>query len=578
MSQSPRSGRFHVGAAVGSGMAAQAVEQAGADFILALGASRLRSMGLSSPAALLPIYDATEFSIDFAVSELLPRTTLPVYIGLPLFDPRLKADTLVDRLTAAGIVGLSNFPAVFHMGQQAETLKRNGLGLDREIAFLRAAQDAGLDTMGYVRNRTDASAMVGAGIRTLCINFGLNPAPGAAVLEDESDQIGGLELMLRDIVGHVRRPNRDLRIFLGGGPVSGGASLDRLCRRAGIDGFVGGSAMDRAPLEKSLLNSVQSFREIEVLQHRVERLERRLQKLSHRHGIVCRSAAMNEMMDRLEAIAAAGFHAVISGEAGSGQRKIAELLAERIGKRRSKAPWQISTQGNAAPLEQLFGETPTGGSRRLVGMMELSDAHTPVIFDTVLDLSGRQQVQLAEYIATGQYRPLPDGVPRIGTTRIIMLVDGALEDLRERGLLAPALFEALQGLEIGVPPLRERIEDIPELAGQEAERLAGSKAALNSDLVRTLLRHTWPGNLTELNKALAWLTRDGAPVATEAELAAWLGAAKPGASTAPGTISQRDRIIQALLVNNLNRSKTAEQLGITRKTLYNQIRRYGILT
>ena len=78
--------RFQVGAAVGSGMAARAAEDAGADFILALGAGKLRSMGISSPAALLPIYDAKEFTIEFATSELLPRVQLPVFVGLPLFQ------------------------------------------------------------------------------------------------------------------------------------------------------------------------------------------------------------------------------------------------------------------------------------------------------------------------------------------------------------------------------------------------------------------------------------------------------------------------------------------------------------
>ena len=81
--------RFSVGAAVGSGMAARAAEKAGADFILALGAGKMRSMGVPSPASLLPIYDAIELTLEFAALELIPRVQLPVYVGLPLFDPRM---------------------------------------------------------------------------------------------------------------------------------------------------------------------------------------------------------------------------------------------------------------------------------------------------------------------------------------------------------------------------------------------------------------------------------------------------------------------------------------------------------
>jgi predicted TIM-barrel enzyme len=132
--------RFSVGAAVGSGMAARAAEKAGADFILALGAGKMRSMGVPSPASLLPIYDAVELTLEFAALELVPRVQLPVYVGLPLFDPRLKIDDLLHRLRTLGISGITNFPAVFHFGKRACLLEAHGLGLDREIEFLTAGE------------------------------------------------------------------------------------------------------------------------------------------------------------------------------------------------------------------------------------------------------------------------------------------------------------------------------------------------------------------------------------------------------------------------------------------------------
>lgn len=561
---------------MGSGMAAQAVEQAGASFVLALGASRLRSMGLASPASILPIYDAVDFTIDFAVSELLPRTSLPVYIGLPLFDPRLEIDSLIGRLRALGIVGLSNFPAVFHLGHQSKTLQQNGLGLDREIAFLKRAGDCGMETIGYVRNRVDASAMVAAGISTICINFSLNPPKSDS--DDAAEKVDEIELAVRDIAGHIRRPNRMLRIYLGGGPVSGGASLDRLCRRAGIDGFIGGSALDRAPLEKSLLNSVQSFREIEVLQNRVERLQRRLERFGTRYGIVCHSASMNDMIDRLETLVKSGSHIVVSGECATGRSQIARLIADRFRPGRRPAPWEVSTTGNANAAEQLFGKEPDNGSRRMVGVLELSDARTPVIVDNILDLSGKHQIMLTEFMSSGQYRPLPGGNIRISNARLILIIEGSIASAMQRGILLPALYDNLKGIEVAVPPLRERIEDIPALAQKMLADKLGPDAVLAGPVIRTLIRHNWPGNQDELKRTIDWLATDGSPTATEAELATFLGQHSEPDGAEPETISQRDRIVQALLLNNLNRSKTARHLGVTRKTLYNQIKKYGILS
>ena len=127
-----------------------------------------------------------------------------------------------------------------------------------------------------------------------------------------------------------------------------------------------------------------------------------------------------------------------------------------------------------------------------------------------------------------------------------------------------------------VPPLRDRIEDIPLLAKDMASEFDRGTSGIPISIVRTLIRHNWPGNLDELKLAVEWLVKDRKMGASEADLIAYLGGGNPLAGRA--AISQRDRIVQALLLNNLNRTKTAEHLGITRKTLYNQIKKYNILS
>jgi transcriptional regulator of acetoin/glycerol metabolism len=106
--------------------------------------------------------------------------------------------------------------------------------------------------------------------------------------------------------------------------------------------------------------------------------------------------------------------------------------------------------------------------------------------------------------------------------------------------------------------------------------MTDSPKELPPSIIRILVRHNWPGNLKELQQAVKWLVEQKDASFSDSKLIRHLGA---GTRTVGSmTISQRDRVVQALLLNNLSRTKTAEYLGITRKTLYNQIKKYNILT
>ena len=489
--------------------------------------------------------------------------------------PGLTAVLLIERLKKLDIKGLTNFPAVFHFGERAETLENFGFGQSREIAFLTEASNAGLETIGYVRSRADATAMVTAGISTLCINFSLNPTTRRDEIgAEKADQIA---IAAKDIVEHVRKPRRKLTIFLGGGPVSGGANLDRLCRKAEIDGFIGGSALDRVPLERSLVNSVASFREIEVLQNRLKRVRRKMHGFSDRYGIICQSFAMDEMLDRAEKLIMTGSHIAISGEENSGRLDVARMIASRIqGSRRQKS-WELVLTGEADSAPQLFGRSKGYRRRRLVGMLELCNARKPIILSGIRWLPQELQDMLAEFVSEGSFRSGGNPTVKHSDARVILILDTAAETSTRSGTLTDCLSAVLKGREVRVPPLRDRIEDIPELARKSAEGLGVDGERLTTPIIRTLVRHGWPGNLKELDAVIRWLVKDRKFRVSETELIAHLGNHQQ-ATGGLSSISRRDRIIQALLLNNLNRTRTAEYLGVSRKTLYNQIKKHDILS
>ena len=142
--------------------------------------------------------------------------------------------------------------------------------------------------------------------------------------------------------------------------------------------------------------------------------------------------------------------------------------------------------------------------------------------------------------------------------------------------LCNGLSNSINAPIIRIPPLRERLEDIPSLVKGLMRDFAGEPGDLSPSIIQILVRHNWPGNLAELKKTVRWLTTQNTGMPSETDLISYLGDTFAEAKFT--SISQRNRIIQALLLNNLNRTKTAKHLGVTRRTLYNQIKKYTILT
>src|SRR5437762_430978 len=155
---------FLVGAAIGTGMAAQSAVRGGADFLLALSAGRMRCIGEPSVAAMLPLRECNELVMSFARAEILPRATVPVFFGAASFDPRLDLAALVERIAKAGFAGITNFPtAILIDGAYRQFLERVGLGFQRELDLLSLAKARGRMTPASAHTRDEAVAAARCG-------------------------------------------------------------------------------------------------------------------------------------------------------------------------------------------------------------------------------------------------------------------------------------------------------------------------------------------------------------------------------------------------------------------------------
>nr|WP_281355862.1 phosphoenolpyruvate hydrolase family protein [Ancylobacter pratisalsi] len=272
-----------MGAAIGTGMIAKAAERGGADFLLALNVGRVRVMGAPSIACMLPIHDANEMVRAFASAEILGKVSVPVMFGASAFDPREDLADLVDRVAKDGFAGIANFPTSIHLDPLMQAgLARLGLGFEREVEMLKLAKRAGLMAVGYVRTAEQAEVMAAADVDVICLNFGWNVGgreglPSTVSLAEAAEAAS-------DAFERVRRRRQDVLCVVEGGPIDTPENAATVCQAGKADGYIGGSTIDRLPLEAAVSDAPSEYKSVNVLSRRLEAIQDAVLGQGRRYG------------------------------------------------------------------------------------------------------------------------------------------------------------------------------------------------------------------------------------------------------------------------------------------------------
>jgi len=212
--------------------------------------------------------------------------------------------------------------------------------------------------------------------------------------------------------------------------------------------------------------------------------------------------------------------------------------------------------------------------------------------DEIGDMPLDAQARLLRVLQFGEVRPVGSDAAHRVDVRVAAATNRALESLVRRGGFREDLYYRLAGVTLQLPPLRERREDVPVLAEhilrKETEREGLAPKRLAADALTALSRHTFPGNVRELENILraASVMADGAvirardlPLRQRAGGAGTGGAAQPGAGARRTALREVDRqfIEEALRKAKGSRTRAAALLGVSRPTLYRKLRDYGLL-
>ena len=307
-------------------------------------------------------------------------------------------------------------------------------------------------------------------------------------------------------------------------------------------------------------------------------------------GIVAKSPTMRRLVDLARRVAKVDSTVLITGESGSGKERIARLVHNES--TRAAGPFIAVNCGAITETlleSELFGHARgafTGATHDRPGLFESANGGT-LLLDEVGEVSPGMQVKLLRAIQEREIRRVGENKNRRVDVRIIAATNRNLALGVTGGSFRQDLYYRLKVVELHVPPLRERREDILPLA---RVLLAGSAVLMKRKITGLtpgttdqLIRYAWPGNVRELENAMerAVALAPGSRVELE-DLPEEIRQAVPIPVATDGPVRpldeiEKDYILAALALNSGNQTRTAEQLKIGSATLYRKLKNYGLL-
>ncbi len=335
-----------------------------------------------------------------------------------------------------------------------------------------------------------------------------------------------------------------------------------------------------------LLSTLRTQIELGRALRRAQHLELENQRLRERDvpDFIATSRAMQPVLRLIERVGPSDASVLITGEPGSGKEVVARWLHARS-ERADRPLVAVNAGGLSETLfeSEMFGHVKgafTDAKTDRVGYFELADGGT-LFLDEVGNLSPAQQAKLLRVLETGEFQRVGSSRARRADVRVLAATNADLPARVAEDRFREDLLYRLNSVEIPIPPLRERREDIPALAAyflkQQTARY-GVELDFSQAAMRALLAHTWPGNVRELRHAVerAVLLSEGATV--DGEDLGLRPAPDAAARFDELTLEEAERILiqRALGRFDGNVSQAAEALGVSRSALYRRLERHGI--
>ena len=362
----------------------------------------------------------------------------------------------------------------------------------------------------------------------------------------------------------------------------GSVELAVAAMRAGARDFIQ-KPWDNARLSAILKTQIELGRALRQGQ-RLE-AENRALRAERFPRLIARAASMRPVLDVISRVGPSDANVLLTGENGTGKGLVAQTL-HSVSLRAARPLVTVNTGGLAEGVfeSELFGHVKgafTDAKSDRVGRFEMADGGT-LFLDEIANISQGLQSKLLRTIETGEFERVGSSKTRRVDVRVFSATNADLNVEVAEGRFRQDLLFRLNTIELRLPPLRDRREDIPLLAAhflaQHAERYRKSIAGFDEGAMKALLEHAWPGNVRELDHAV----ERGALMAQGDSIRAVDLGLRSGREGPPRLEEMSLEDVEALLVKkalarfNGNVSHAADALGLSRSALYRRLQRYGL--
>ena len=313
-------------------------------------------------------------------------------------------------------------------------------------------------------------------------------------------------------------------------------------------------------------------------------------ELGRRGSLIGSGPAMQQVRALIARVAPTEARVLITGESGTGKELVAAAI-HAASRRKGRAFVTVNCAAIPRDLveSEMFGHERgafTGATERRLGRFELADGGT-LFLDEVGDLSQEAQAKLLRTLETGELQRIgAENSTRIDT-RIIAATNRQLSDAVVSGSFREDLYFRLSVFPIELPPLRQRLEDLPALVTHLAERVRpGHAARFNDDALAALAAYSWPGNVRELANLVERLSILSGPLIDGPEVRQVLRGNAPISSPSPALLGrsltdalddyERELIASAVAQAQGNMAEAARILQTDRANLYRRMRRLGV--
>jgi two-component system nitrogen regulation response regulator NtrX len=383
-----------------------------------------------------------------------------------------------------------------------------------------------------------------------------------------------------DTLKQMRESNSDAAVVI----ISGHGNVETAVRATKLGAF---DFIEKTlSIEKTILTVRNALR-----QRQLERANAEMAaELSAEYAMVGESVAMRALRKQISVVAPTDGRVLISGESGAGKELVARAIHAQS--RRAAAPF-IEVNSAAIPEEliesELFGHVKgsfTGATAAKKGKFELADGAT-LFLDEVSDMSANVQAKVLRVLEEQRFEPVGSNTPVNVDVRVIAATNKRLHEEIEKGTFRADLFFRLNVIPFEVPPLRERLEDVPRLIEHFNQRFAkayGRKLKkFEPEAIEMMQRYSWPGNVRELRNTIerVVIMHQNHRVGIK-DLPAF-GDAEPPASSYrfPSFKEASDAYHREFIQRKLdeadgNVSRAAELMGIDRSHLYRRMKALGI--